>query len=314
MFKFNIFKRIYQKFIFARCDDKGLAYYFSPKDFDGLHSEPYEFKSAVGEKLQGYFYYYNNPAEGRVVVFDHGMGGGHRSYMKEIELLARHGYRVFAYDHTGCMQSGGESCVGFTQSLSDLDACLKTLKSDTKYKNTKFAVMGHSWGGYATLNVSAFHPDLTHVVVLAGFISVSAIAESFGAFKKYIYNVEKQSNPKYVDCNAIDSLKNTEAKTLLIYSDNDPLVKKDVNFVPLKNGLSDRANTDFVLEEGKEHNPNYTADAVKYLGEYMALLKQKKKQLKTDGQKKQFVDGFDWDKMTAQDDAVWQKIFETLDK
>ncbi len=314
MFFLSTVKKFYQKFIFKRCDDVGTARYFSSEDFEGLSCEPYSFKNSAGETLQGCFYNYDNPIEGRLIIFDHGIGGGHLSYMKEIELLARHGYKVFSYDHTGCMKSGGDSCVGFTQSLSDLDNCLKTLKSDERFKTAKFAVMGHSWGGFAALNISAFHPDLTHIVVFSGFVSVSTIAESFGAFKKYIYEAEKQSNPKYVDCNASESLKNTNAKLVFVYSDNDKLVKKDKHYDALKSAFGKRENTYFLLEEGKGHNPNYTVDAVNYLAEYMQALSKNKSKLKTDEQKKLFTDSFDWDRMTKQDENVWQKIFEVLDK
>ncbi len=310
----NTVKKFYQNIIFKRCDDVGTARYFTAADFDGLNCESYPFKNSSGDMLQGYFYYYDNPVQDRLVVFDHGMGGGHHSYMKEIELLARRGYNVFSYDHTGCMESEGENCGGFTQSLADLNCCLNTLKSDGKYKNMKFAVMGHSWGGFAALNISAFHSDLSHIIVLSGFISVDAIAESFGVFKKYIYGIEKQANPEYADCNAIESLKNTDAKLLLVYSDNDNLVKKDKHFDVLKNAFSNRKDTSFVLEKGKGHNPNYTDGAVKYLAEYMKLLSKNKSKLKTDEQKKTFIDSLDWDRMTAQDDAVWQKIFDILDK
>ena len=99
-----------------RCDDTGTAFYFSSADFPGLEAEPFSFPSCKGHELKGYFYHYDDPIPGRIVVFDHGFGGGHRSYMKEIELLCRHGYLVFSYDHTGCMESGGDSIGGFTQS------------------------------------------------------------------------------------------------------------------------------------------------------------------------------------------------------
>ena len=42
--------------------------------------------------------------------------------------------------------------------------------------------------------------------------------------------------------------------------------------------------------------------------------KLKKKELKTDEQKKAFVESFDWWKMTAQDEKVWEKIYDFLDK
>lgn len=314
MLFYNTVKKLYNELIFKRCDDEGLAYYFSAKDFDGLHADPFLFKGNNGQVLRGNFYYYDNHCKNRIIVFDHGMGGGHLSYMKEIELLARQGYKVFAYDHTGCMESEGESTVGFSQSLSDLDCCLKALKADEKYKDSTFAVMGHSWGGFSTLNISAFHPDLSHIVVLSGFVSVEKMIARFGSLKKYISEIEKKANPVYASCNAVDSLKNTAAKALLIYSDNDKMVNKEINYDYLVSELSKRENTTFILEKNKDHNPNYTEDAVKYLAEYISVLNKKKKQLKTPEQKRNFVDSFDWNRMTAQDEMVWQKIFEHLEK
>ncbi len=314
MLFYNTVKKLYNELIFRRCDDEGLAYYFSAKDFDGLHADPFLFKGDNGQTLKGNFYYYDNPCENRIIVFDHGMGGGHLSYMKEIEMLARRGYKVFSYDHTSCMESEGDSTVGFSQSLSDLDCCLKALKADEKYKDKIFSVMGHSWGGFSTLNISSFHPDLSHIVVLSGFVSVEKMIARFGSLKKYIAEIEKNANPVYASCNAVGSLKNTSAKALLIYSDNDKMVNKEINYDYLVSELSKRENTTFILEKNKDHNPNYTEDAVKYLAEYLSVLNKKKKQLKTPEQKKDFVDSFDWNRMTAQDEKVWQMIFEHLEK
>ena len=163
---------MYKSQLFSRQDDTNKAYYFSCDDFEGLNRTPYRFKSSKGHMLQGYFYSYENPIENRIIVFDHGFGEGHRAYIKEIEMLCRKGYLVFSYDHTGCMESEGENCGGLSQSLVDLNNCLTTLKKDEKYKHCTFAVMGHSWGGYSSLNISRLHSDLSHVIVLAGPISV----------------------------------------------------------------------------------------------------------------------------------------------
>ena len=71
---------------------------------------------------------------------------------------------------------------------------------------------------------------------------------------------------------------------------------------------------DLLLVYGKGHNPNYTEDAVKLLGEFgkarAALLRKKNV---TAEQKAQFVASFDWNAITAQDEAVWQRIFEHMD-
>ena len=124
----------FKKQMYNRCDDTGVAYYFSADNFEGLNKENFVFTARAGHNLQGYFYWYENPMENRLVIFEHGMGGGHRSYMREIETIAKKGYLVFAYDHTGCMESGGETTGGFSQSLMDLDDVLTALKRKEAYK------------------------------------------------------------------------------------------------------------------------------------------------------------------------------------
>ena len=301
-----------------RCDDTGTAFYFSSADFPGLEAEPFSFPSCKGHELKGYFYHYDDPIPGRIVVFDHGFGGGHRSYMKEIELLCRHGYLVFSYDHTGCMESGGDSIGGFTQSLVDLNDCLKALKATERCRGLDFSVMGHSWGGFSTLNICTLHPDISHIVVLSGFVSVNKLVESFfsGILKGYRKAIlALETNPDFAHYNAVESLSGTDAQVLLIYSENDKLVSKKMHFDTLKSGVSHKENIRFLLETNKGHNPNYTEDAVSYLAEYSAAVggKLKKKELETDVQKELFLSSWNWERMTDLDIMVWAQIFKTLD-
>lgn len=312
---------IYRRKLYARADDMGTARYLGAEDFPGLKSMPYAFPAKAGHTLQGYFYRYDNAIPGRVVVFDHGMGGGHRSYMREIERIARAGYLVFAYDHTGCMESGGENTNGFAQSLNDLDCCLKALKQAPGMQGRTIAVMGHSWGAFSTMNIAALHPDVTHVIALSGFVSVKTMVEQnfsgiLKGYRKGIYALERKSNPDYVNYNAAKTLAETDAHVLLVYSADDKLVHKAVHYDALHSALAGKKNVRFLLVDGKGHNPNYTADAVKYLGEYMTTLTQKLKKLElgTAEERKAFVDSYDWLRMTEQDEAVWQVILETLAK
>ena len=158
----------------TRCDDTETVFYYSPADFAGLKSEPYAFKSSMGHTLQGYIYSYENPIASRLIVFDHGFGSGHRAYMKEIEKLCAHGYRVFAYDHTGCMESGASSPNGLAQSLCDLNDCLVAIKADKQFEGVDISVMGHSWGAFSTLNIAALHQDVSHIVALCEFVAARA--------------------------------------------------------------------------------------------------------------------------------------------
>ena len=304
----------------SRCDDEGKAYYFSADDFEGLQKESYAFTSIAGNRLQGYIYNYENPIEGRLIVFDHGFFGGHRSYMKEIEMLCKRGFKVFAYDHTGCMESEGVTPNGMAQSLCDLNDCIGTIKKDPKFAGLDLSVVGHSWGGFSTMNICALHPEISHIVVMSGFVAVEILIGTFFAgllkpYRKAILELETESNPKFVKYHGVESLSGTNANVLLIYSADDKLCRK-THYDILKEGLAHKENIEFLLVDNKGHNPNYTQDAVKYLAEYSAALGKanKKKELETVEQKKAFVASFDWNRMTAQDEDVWAKIFECLEK
>ena len=308
----------YKGMMHTRYDNVSLSFYFSHKDFDGFQREAYAFKSSMGHTLQGYLYYYDQFREDRLIVFDHGLGNGHRAYMKEIEKLCSHGYRVFAYDHTGCMESGGESTNGMAQSLCDLNDCLATIKADKRFAGLDISVVGHSWGAFSTLNISALHPEISHIVAMSGFVSVEEMIKTFfaGLLKGYrgaVLELERGANPKFSTFHAVESLKNSNVKALLIYSENDQLCRRK-HYDILKEGLNDKENIHFLLVENKGHNPNYTEEAVKLLEVFKkARAKFAKKKNTTKEQRAQFLASFNWHKLTEQDEAVWQEIFAHLD-
>ena len=304
---------MYRRNLFARQDNADGIFYFQPEDFPGLSAHPYSFRAIAGHELKGYFYHYENPIPGRLVVFDHGMGNGHRAYMREIERLCRAGFLVFSYDHTGCMESGGEGTNGFATSLSDLDACFRALKAEQTLRDRRFSVVGHSWGGFSTMNISALHPEITHVVSMSGFVSVNRIVSQFfggplKGFRKMAMDLERRSNPEYVDFCAVDTLSKAQGKVLLIYSDDDATVSRKVHFEFLKEKLGEKENITFLLVTGKDHNPGYTRDAVVYKNGFFKTFTKKRKKLTTPETRKAFMDGYDWWRMTEQDEDVWKVI------
>jgi len=316
----KIIEKNYRAQVYSRADDTGCVFYFSAEDFEGLNRESHEFRSSLGHTLAGSFYYYGEKRSDRIVIFDHGMGGGHRSYMREIEVLARRGYTVFAYDHTGCMQSGGETTNGFAQSLCDLNDAVNEIKSLDEYKEANIAVVGHSWGGFSTLNISALHPEITHIVAMAGFASVDRILKQnfrglLGGFYRRAAEIEREANPEFSKYSAAESLKKSRAKALIIHSKDDPVVSFAEHFAYLESELSGRGKTEFLSVDGKGHNPNFTEAAVKYKNEFFSALQRKikKKELDTEEKRKAFVDSFDWRRMTEQDGELWNKIFDFLE-
>ena len=312
----------YRNAVYKRMDETKAIRYFSHEDFPGLEKKALAIHSAKGHRLQGYFYQYPNPKPKKMIVFDHDMGSGHRGYMKEIELLAKRGYLVFAYDHTGCMDSGGEDTGGFSQSLMDLDDVLTALKKKDAYKGFDISVIGHSWGGFAALNISKLHPDISHIVAIAGYISVESIMKQhLGIFYKKIYQKEKAQHPNflrlkdYMRSHAVRTLRRSKAKVLVIHSSNDKVVSFQRHFCVMREALAGYSNISFMEVHGKGHNPNYTRSAVKYKAKFFKAYRKalKRNLFETERDEERFADRFDWNFMTAQDMEVWEKIFKALE-
>jgi pimeloyl-ACP methyl ester carboxylesterase len=315
----NKILELYKSGFIKRYDNTGDIFYYSPDDFEGLVFEPITFLGQEGHTLRGGFYYYGERDNSRIIVFDHGMGNGRQAYHKEIERICREGYTVASYDHTGTSESDGEDIRGFVRSLSDLDHFMRYLESREELRDATFSVIGHSWGGFSTMNISALHDRITHVVAMAGFVDVRSIVGQFlpGPMKLYtkaLIKNEEQSTPGYSTFSAKDSLMRSRAKAMIIHSTDDPVVSYKKHFLPLKKALEGRENTVFVTLEGKGHNPNYTESAVKLKDAFFAVHDEKIKSGELDSAeaKAEFVKGFDWDAMTEQDETVFSQIFEFL--
>ena len=266
---------LYRKLFIHRYDDNGYIKYFTAADFPGLAAAPVEFDSG-GNTLKGFFYSRPIPQKDDLVIFCHGIGGGHRSYMAEIDRIASEGYTVFAYDNTGCFASGGKSIRCLSQSLADLDAAVRFLKAEGIFqKYGRVFVIGHSWGGFAAGNVPRFHPDIPKIVVISGFLSVEGLLTSAvqgakipgkqGLMKKLLA-FEQAAAPEYCGAYLPDAVKLGTAEYLFAQSTDDAMVPFDRNTAVLQTLFP--AQT-YLVYTDRGHNPNYTADAVAYMrGEF----------------------------------------------
>ena len=206
---------IYKKAFINRYDDDKIIFYYSYKDFPGLNAKPIEFKTPQGYLIKGNIYSYENHDKDDLVIFCHGLGGGHRSYMREIELLCSRGYEVLSYDNVGCWESEGESIRGLSEAVNDLVSCLDFLAGSYNLKDRKLHIIGHSWGGYAAGNILNFRrKNIKSVTVISGFASVNTII--FGGyggkmkiFKNAILRFERKANPDYADCCSVDAFRDT---------------------------------------------------------------------------------------------------------
>ena len=290
--------------------------YFTIDHCPGLKREPYTFKSDK-HTLHGYFYHYDNFDPNIIVIFCHGIGGGHSSYIKEVNELAKLGYRVLAYDNTGCVSSEGDTIYGLSNSLKDLDFAIQSLKNSGELKDKKLYVVGHSWGGFAASNILNYH-DVDKVVAISPFISLSAEYHSLfkgilGIIVPHIIKLEENAVGKWARSSAVTALNKENAHALVIHSKDDKTVLFKNNTAVLRKKVHN-PNVKFYIVSNKDHHPQYTKEAVDYFDEVFGGFDKGVRDgtLKTDESRFAYFKDKDFNAMTIQDSETWKVIKEFL--
>ena len=155
---------------FSRIDKPDPKYsgYLRYSDVDEYKRTEIEFESGKNV-LKGYIY--GGEKNKGLVVISHGLGSGAENYLAETMYFVDNGWCVFTFDNTGTHESEGESTIGPSQSLLDLNAALTYIKSNNKLNNLHIMLYGHSWGAYAVTAILDYNFDIAAVASIAGFNS-----------------------------------------------------------------------------------------------------------------------------------------------
>ncbi len=304
----NIVTRRYKKAFLHRYDKDGIIPYLSHLDFSSLKFEKNFFLNLRGERIAYYFYYYDNYDKNTIILFCPGIGPGHSAYMREIEKLCKHGYKVLTLDYSGTGESDGDSLLSFNAPTRDIDELLSYLKL-----KEKIIIIGHSLGAYSALNIANIRKDIFKAVIISGFLSIELeFKELFNNrfLLSLITKYERKLIPQYGNIDNIAYLGNTDNHLLFIHSKDDPKVPYKYS-TQIVEGYHNPNIKIFTVND-KHHNPTYTVDAVKYMED--AFLKYAKycQTHKDYDSRKQFINQFSALKMTEQDDKIWTVIFDFI--
>src|SRR5574344_30177 len=321
-----MYKRLVQKVdkdsFLKRCDDNHIFFYHKASDYKGLKDDKYEFKTEDGTTLRGHFYYYPNYNKKELIIFCHGFGGGHRSYLDYINFFCLNGYRVLAYDYKGTFESDGENLGGFSEPIVDLLALLNTLKKEGYFDKYKVSCIGHSWGGFAIGNALNYFDGINKAIIVSGPTSFADYLEGSIPNKLPFKNkaieeflrVEKINYPKYYNSTAITGYLKTSTKVLLVQSQDDKIVNFNYSSLKVKNAIGEKDNIKYYFINHHNHMPLTSVDSCIYYEKtfdgYYKLLKKHK--LKTIGEKKAYFKNTDWDKMTELDYTTMNLILDFI--
>ena len=303
---------LYKKHFVCRYDKEVGVPYYCASDFKGLHEEAFTFTNSKGIELKYFYFYYDNYKEDKIVLFLHGLTCGHAAYFAEIDALARRGFKVLTLDYTGCGDSKGKCLGSLNTPTRDVNELLEYLKLDKP-----IVLVGHSLGGYTTLNTISLREEIKKAVVLSGFLTIKSIGDAIiknNFFVKRILKYENKLYPNYKDLNNIDYLSKTTDDIFFIQSDDDTMV-------PCRIGLEvveaiDNPHIKKLKFTGRKHNPNYTDSAIQYMnevfGNYYYLIKQK--EIKSNEDKINYFKDVSLAKLVEQDEALFDQIADFINK
>lgn len=137
-------------------------------DVTGYDRSEFSFCSGKN-RLKGHIYGKSNTKG--LVVIAHGLKSGSEEYLAETLFFADRGWRVFTYDCTGSHESEGKGTRGLAQSVLDLDAALRYIKTCEELNSLPILLYGHSWGGFAVTAVLNLDHRVSASVSLAGYNS-----------------------------------------------------------------------------------------------------------------------------------------------
>jgi len=308
-----------------RCEPNKNLKYFTVDDFDGLNKRPIQFKSNKGQTLKGNIYIYETIKDYKgLIVFVHGMGGGHLSYTTEINTFAKAGFAVMSYDNTGTWESEGKNLKGFFQSVIDLKYALKFVSEDESLNNYNVYLVGHSWGAYSVCQVLQYNPKVKKVVALSGFNNSSKIIcdtmkeqtkVNCSFLKPFFTAINFLNFGKDAIKNTVNILKETDIPVLILQGEADTSVTLENSLC--NKCLEGKSNIKIISYKERYHNVYQTKESEKYLNDTFASLSKLKKQYKGKIPKEEIdkiYNNIDYYKMTEESQEVMDMIIKFIEE
>lgn len=305
-----------------RCEGNPYLQYFTAADFPNLTAEPVEFTGNRGQKLRGNLYFEAGRQNFKaLLVFAHGMGGGHLSYTTELDFFAKRGYLVLAYDNTGTMASEGKSLIGMPQAVSDLRSALEFAQQDVRTKDLSVVLAGHSWGGYTVCRALYFHPQVKSVVAFSAPDDVpkllcaqakAMMGKNLDFLEPFLRLYERLRFGKSASMRTAEIAVQTDVPVLLLHGKKDTVVTpKDA--AAAQDILKGHKNIRVQIYPQKQHNVYATVAAEQYIADAFAKLGVLARDKAQANKAKVYAETLDFRKMCEEDSDVMETVCTFLD-
>ncbi len=302
-----------------RCDGDEKLKYFTYEDFDSLKAMKVEFADRNGTTLRGAVY-----AEAGIqqpealIIFSHGMGGGHLSYMTEINTFAKSGFAVLAYDNAGTFDSDGESLGGFTGGPDALRAALAFVEKHPILGKMKKVLVGHSWGGYSVCQVLGDEstkvdcavtfgaPESGHAV---GSAVLGEKLEFLTPLVKLVFCIKEGNAAAIASSECV--AKASDTPILLLHGKKDHIVAPRISAAE---ACKDLPNATSVLFDGRYHNVYQTTESEIYMNTTFAKIREVQKNKNASEEEINACYDIDYELITREDPAVMDFVTDFIRK
>ena len=201
---------------------------------DRLPRERFTFPSD-GIDCAGYFYP-AKPHKG-LVAFAHGLHTGADDYLSIFEFLVKNGYSVIAFDCKGTYDSKGNSTVGLSEALVELDHLLDFVRKTPVLQDMPVFVLGHSCGGFAASAVLSLHPEIRAAVTMSAMKDANTMIVDKGFLYSSILGVpetqmtaaflsetQKRLFGSYTELNGVRAVNESSCPVLIAHGIKDMVV------------------------------------------------------------------------------------------
>ena len=293
---------------------------------DRLPRQRFTFRSDDVE-CAGYFYP-AKPSKG-LVAFAHGLHAGADDYLSVFEFFVKNGYSVIAFDTKGTYDSKGNSTVGLSEALVELDHLLDLVKEEPTLSKFPLFVCGHSCGGGAVTAVLSLHPeirgctgiaamkDANQMIVGKGFIysSILGLPEQVMT-TAFLESQQKKLFGDYTECNGVRGINDTTCPVLLAHGIKD-LVIEYPSPISLISHKKELRKENVFYYTGMGNSVWRSAKAVSYQDQVkkeLDKLKKAKGKEWTHDDEAAFCAGIDHDLYSAVNEELFEKALSTFEK
>ena len=202
----------------------------------GMREKRVEFK-AEGQKLVGTLCFPEGKGPFPGVVFYHGMVSDRKGYIPLCRKLAKIGIVGLCFDHRGCGESEGEfGQISLVDRLEDAKKALEILRREIKLDKTRLGILGSSAGGYLAALLAEGENIKSLVLRAPPIYDDEIFREPMGK----VYESRFTGRGEYKKSRVINRISQYKGSLLIIQSENDEVIPKEVIQAYSNNAVSAR--------------------------------------------------------------------------